>query len=115
MIDEPFTSSPSGVRIAGDFRDNLIIDRYDPVFACMRAGKLEHLRSENSEDAVTWNVFRSLRQLDAHTWLPALLAIGLPNAKAPVAHPSSSSFGAPSSRHRACWPSVRKGTRRLMW
>ncbi len=25
--------SPSGVKVARDFRDNLIIDRYDPVFA----------------------------------------------------------------------------------
>ena len=49
--------SPSGIWIADDFRSNLIIDRYDPVFADMRASKLKHLRSVNSEDAVTWNVF----------------------------------------------------------
>jgi len=55
--------SPSGVLIADDFRDNLIIDRHDPVFADMRASKIKHLRSANSEDAVTWNVFRSLRQI----------------------------------------------------
>ena len=41
--------SPSGVQIAADFRDNLIIDRYDPVFAGMRASKLKHLRSADSE------------------------------------------------------------------
>lgn len=64
--------SPSGVFIAEDFRENLIIDRYDPVFADMRASKLKHLRSANSEDAVTWNVFRSLRQLAPRTWLPSL-------------------------------------------
>jgi hypothetical protein len=34
--------SPSGVFIAADFRANLIIDRYDPVFADMRASKLQH-------------------------------------------------------------------------
>lgn len=45
--------SSSGVWIAADFRSNLIIDRYDPVFADMRASKLKHLRSANSEDAVT--------------------------------------------------------------
>jgi hypothetical protein len=44
-----------------DFRDNLIIDRHDPIFASMRASKIKHLRSENSEDAVTWNVFRPSR------------------------------------------------------
>ncbi len=37
--------SPSGVLIAADFRANLIIDRYDPVFTDMRASKLKHLRS----------------------------------------------------------------------
>jgi hypothetical protein len=45
--------SPSGVWVEDDFRTNLIIDRYDPVFADMRASKLKHLRSANSEDAVT--------------------------------------------------------------
>jgi hypothetical protein len=87
MSDTPSTSSPSGVRIAADFRDNLIIDRYDPLFTSMRAGKLEHLRSENSEDAVTWNVFRSLRQLEPQLWLPALLRIGIPSADASLIEP----------------------------
>jgi hypothetical protein len=66
--------SPSGVWIAGDFRANLIIDRYDPVFADMRRSKLKHLQSVNSEDAVTWNVFRSLRQITPDAWLPNLWA-----------------------------------------
>jgi hypothetical protein len=64
--------SPSGVFIAADFRDNLLIDRYDPVFASMRASKRKHLHSANSEDAVTWNVFRSLRQIAPAVWLPDL-------------------------------------------
>ncbi|MFN0179617.1 MAG: hypothetical protein ACKVZ0_12535 [Gemmatimonadales bacterium] len=66
------------VRITDDFRDNLIIDRYDPLFVGMRASKQKHLRSENSEDAVTWNVFRTLRQIDASVWLPELTALALP-------------------------------------
>jgi hypothetical protein len=65
-------ASPSGVWIADDFRLNLIIDRYDPVFADMRASKIKHLRSVHSEDAVTWNVFRSLRQIAPDAWLPLL-------------------------------------------
>ena len=72
MESEDGQLSPSGVWVATDFRSNLIIDRYDPVFADMRASKLKHLRSVNSEDAVTWNVFRSLRQVAPSTWLPAL-------------------------------------------
>lgn len=75
--------SPSGVIIARDFRDNLIIDRYDPVFADMRASKTRHLRSANSEDAVTWNVFRSLRQIAPHVWLPILWAKAFPSMTPP--------------------------------
>jgi hypothetical protein len=70
--------SSSGVRISADFRDNLIIDRYDPIFVSMRASKIKHFRSENSEDAVTWNVFRSLRQVDPASWLPSLVQRGFP-------------------------------------
>ena len=75
----------SGVHVSDDFRDNLIIDRYDPVFATMRASKLRHIRSENSEDAVTWNVFRSLRQIDPAVWLPMLARRGLQGAELPPA------------------------------
>jgi hypothetical protein len=76
--------SPSGVLIAADFRTNLIIDRYDPVFADMRASKLKHLRSANSEDAVTWNVFRSLRQITPEAWLPALWQHAFPLIACPA-------------------------------
>lgn len=55
-----------------DFRDSLIIDKYDNVFQKWREQKLKHLRSENSEDAVTWNVFRTLKQIDPQQWLPQL-------------------------------------------
>src|SRR5206468_6665132 len=75
--------SPSGVWIANDFRSNLIIDRYDPVFADMRASKLKHLRSANSEDAVTWNVFRSLRQIAPEVWLPSLWRRAFPTEDVP--------------------------------
>lgn len=64
--------SPSGVFVVDDFRDNLIVDRYDPCFATMRMSKKKHLRSEHSEDALSWNVFRSLRQLSPTVWLPEL-------------------------------------------
>ncbi len=78
-MDVPPEITPTGVRVAADFRDNLIIDRYDPVFVTMRASKVKHLRSEHSEDAVTWNVFRSLRQIEPAAWLPELIRVGLPN------------------------------------
>ena len=47
--------SKTGVRIANTFRDNLIIDRYDPSFLTMRGAKTDSMRSENSEDVLTWN------------------------------------------------------------
>ena len=50
----------------------------------MRASKIKHLRSVNSEDAITWNVFRSLRQVDPAVWLPILWA----EAFAPTAPPA---------------------------
>lgn len=81
MREIPGQKSSSGVFVAHDFRDNLIIDRYDPCFATMRMSKKKHLRSENSEDAVSWNVFRSLRQLSPAIWLPELFekaAFGIP-------------------------------------
>jgi hypothetical protein len=78
------TLSPSGVFIADDFRSNLIIDRHDPVFADMRASKRKHLRSANSEDAVTWNVFRSLRQIDPGDWLPRAWRQAFPAISAPI-------------------------------
>jgi hypothetical protein len=65
----------SGVQLATDFRDNLIIDKYDPIFSGMKASKRSCMRSENSEDVVTWNVFRSLRHVDPVCWLPLLAKI----------------------------------------
>jgi hypothetical protein len=83
MISSEGRLSPSGVWVADDFRSNLIIDRYDPVFADMRASKLKHLRSANSEDAVTWNVFRSLRQIAPEAWLPELWQRAFPAGGVP--------------------------------
>jgi hypothetical protein len=75
------TRSKSGVRLYDDFRDNLIIDRYHPDLAVMRGSKRDMLRSENSEDALTWNVFRSLVQIDPGFWLPLLRAKAFPDAQ----------------------------------
>lgn len=64
-----------------DFRDNLIIDRYDKCFVHMREKKKEHLRSENSEDAISWNVFRSLRQIASTRWVPAMAERSFPGTQ----------------------------------
>ena len=52
-----------------------------PDLASMRGSKRERLRSENSEDALTWNVFKSLGQLDPSFWLPRLRAKAFPDAE----------------------------------
>jgi len=68
-------TTKSGVKIFDDFRDNLIIDRYDPIFATMRGSKINNIRSENSEDALTWNVFRTFRQINPDMWLNRLFNV----------------------------------------
>lgn len=67
-----YKRTKSGVLVYDDFRDNLIIDRYDYTLSQMRGSKIECLRSENSEDAITWNVFRTLNQINPNMWLPLL-------------------------------------------
>lgn len=65
-------TTKSGVHVYNDFRDNLIIDKDDSVFNNMGGHKIECLKSENSEDAITWNVFRTLNQINPEIWLPIL-------------------------------------------
>jgi hypothetical protein len=61
-----------GVIIADDFRDNLIISKYDNQFIGLRSEKMEQMRKSSSEDVLTWNVFKSLAQIDPKYWLPKL-------------------------------------------
>ena len=77
--EENYKYSKTGVKITDDFRNNLIIDRYHPEFFNMRAGKLSHMQSENSEDVVTWNVFHSLRQIKPEIWAPSLYSKAFSN------------------------------------
>ncbi|ULT59582.1 DUF1643 domain-containing protein [Neobacillus drentensis] len=64
--------SMTGILRNLDFRDSLIIDKYNSDLETWRSNKLDHLKSENSEDAMTWNVFRSLKQINPNIWLPSL-------------------------------------------
>lgn len=70
--------TPSGVFISDDFRTNLIVDRHDPVLLAMRGAKTTAMRSENSEDVLTWNTFRSLARIDPAIWYPLLFARSFP-------------------------------------
>lgn len=67
--------SKSGVILNTNYKDSLIIDKYNSEFKRWRERKLEQLKSENSEDAITWNVFRSFEQIDPKSWLAQLFKI----------------------------------------
>ena len=56
-------------RVFEDHRDNLTVDVQN-VLVQERASQL---RSEDSQIALLWNVFRSLQNLDPRTWLPRLV------------------------------------------
>lgn len=72
-----YVRSDTGVRVFVDFRDNLIVDKDDPSVnghgdkSRYRKGLvhgLSYLGSENSEDAITWNVFRTLMKSPVSKW-----------------------------------------------
>jgi len=69
---EEYIISDTGVKVFKDYRDNIIIDKDNPVLRnkaklpreTYNRGKvsgLSRLGSENSEDAKTWNIFRALQ------------------------------------------------------
>ena len=75
-----FVRSNTGVRVFVDYRDNLIVDKDDPVIAVQGEKKygrgivkgLSKLGSENSEDSLTWNTFRTLEKIRPELWFPVL-------------------------------------------
>lgn len=77
------------VKVFANFKDNLIIDRHNPIFygtlfrgeAGKETLKMKHLRSENSEDALTWNVFSTLKNLAPNFWVRKLLESRFGNKK----------------------------------
>jgi hypothetical protein len=87
--------SATGTAVAADFRDHLIIDRYDALFAGLHPTLLKRLRNAGSDDAVTWNVFRSLRQVDPTVWLPELFRFAFPEHESPAASHAAVSLWQP--------------------
>ena len=72
-----FIYSDTGVKVFVDFKDNLIVDPNDPIIACQArtwrynrgsVKGLSYLGSENSEDAMTWNVFKTLEKSNPESW-----------------------------------------------
>jgi hypothetical protein len=75
----------SGGSFSAEFRDNIVIDRHDAILAGTRPSRLKNLRSADADDAVTWNTFRTLRQIDPTVWLPELFRFAFQNLSAPTA------------------------------
>ena len=80
-LGRKFMYSDSGVKVFVDFKDNLIVDPNDPVIAAQARnwrfskGKvkgLAYIGSENSEDALTWNVFKTLEKSNPESWFPEI-------------------------------------------
>ena len=76
-----FIYSDTGVKVFVNFKDNLIVDPDDPIIASQarnwryRRGivnGLSYLGSENSEDAMTWNVFKTLEKSNPESWFPEI-------------------------------------------
>jgi hypothetical protein len=72
-----FMYSDTGVKVFVDFKDNLIVDPDDPIIASQARNwrysrgivkGLSYLGSENSEDAMTWNVFKTLEKSNPESW-----------------------------------------------
>ncbi len=72
-----FIYSDTGVKVFVDFKDNLIVDQNDPIIASQARNwrynrglvkGLSYLGSENSEDAMTWNVFKTLEKSNPECW-----------------------------------------------
>ncbi len=70
--EKPHTITSSGVKVYDDWRDNIVVDPDAPPLA-WRAGRgvfgthtsvpgRPYLASENSEDALSWNLFRTLER-----------------------------------------------------
>jgi hypothetical protein len=58
-----------GTRIYEDHRDNLTID----VHSDLVRGRAAEMRSEHSESALLWNVFRTLQRIGPDVWMPRLV------------------------------------------
>jgi hypothetical protein len=59
-----------------DFRSRLLIDRHSSVLSHLPPRRQASLADPSSVDATTWNIFRTLAQLDPASWIPGLLGLG---------------------------------------
>jgi len=85
-----YVISDTGVKVFKDFRDNLITDRDEEEV--IKQGKswlytrgnvkgLSYVGSENSEDALTWNVFRTFMKESSEKWFSELFPVKIDKDK----------------------------------
>ncbi len=76
-----FIYSDTGVKVFIAFKDNLIVDPDDPIIVSQASNwryskgivkGLSYLGSENSEDAMSWNVFKTLEKSNPEIWFPEI-------------------------------------------
>ena len=76
-----FIYSDTGVKVFVNFKDNLIVDPDDPKIARQARNwrydrgivkGLSYLCGENSEDAMTWNIFKTLEKSNPKSWFSGL-------------------------------------------
>ena len=75
-----YVTTKSGVKVYKQWQDNIVIDADNPAIAKQSAKGyyrglakgLSRLGSENSEDALTWNIFRTLRYVPAPLWIHSI-------------------------------------------
>lgn len=67
------------------FKDSLLIDKFDPQLELWHKRKLEKSQGETQEDAMVWNVFRTLNQIDRKLWVEQLFYIAFQNE---LSHPT---------------------------
>ena len=76
-----FIYSDTGVKVFVDFKKNLIVDPDDPIISRQARNRrfdkgivkgLSCMGSENSEDAMTWNVFKTLEKSNPESWFSEL-------------------------------------------
>ncbi|NMB98949.1 MAG: hypothetical protein GYA35_01580 [Thermoanaerobaculaceae bacterium] len=59
----------TGVKVFDNYKDNILIDKDNIIFNKLSSDKLNKICSENSEDAITWNIFKTLQNINDFNWL----------------------------------------------
>ncbi len=89
-----YVTTKSGVKVYEQWQDNIVIDADNPAIVSQSAKGyyrglakgLSRLGSENSEDALTWNIFRTLQNMPVSMWLHSIIQPFPPDVDSAVLH-----------------------------